>query len=216
MDQFTSIFARKDHALLLDCRARTVTQVPMTDPDVTVLILNTHVRHKLAESEYAHRRSECETAARLLQKPALRDVSLKELKAAAKRMDPVVFKRARHVITENQRTLLAAKAIHAGDWSAVGRLMYESHASLRDDFQVSSPELDAAVEIARGLGDKEGVIGCRMTGAGFGGCAVMLVQTGAVLSITRKLGDAYERKLNSQATIFSSRPADGARVLSSR
>jgi galactokinase len=213
MDQFTSVLAQENHALLLDCRSRTATPVPMTDPAVTVLIINTEVRHKLADGEYAKRRSECETAARVLQVAALRDATLKTLITAQKQMSPAVFRRARHVITENERTLRAARAIQAADWITVGLLMYASHASLRDDYQVSCPELDAVVDIARSIPVEEGMIGCRMTGAGFGGCAVSLVKTEAVKLITRKLGEAYEQKTSAQATIFSSRPAAGARVL---
>jgi galactokinase len=215
MDQFTSILARENHALLLDCRSRTTTPVPMTDPSVTVLIINTNIRHKLADSEYAKRRSQCEAAARVLKVAALRDATLGALEAARKKMDPVVFRRAHHVITENERTLLAAKGIRASDWAVVGRLMYASHASLRDDYAVSCPELDAVVEIAQGIGAAGGVIGCRMTGGGFGGCAVSLVKTDAVQRITRAIDGAYERKAGRQATIFSSRPAAGARILKS-
>jgi galactokinase len=215
MDQFTSILARENHALLLDCRSRTTTPVPMTNPGVTVLIINTNIRHKLAEGEYARRRSQCEMAARVLKVPALRDASLDALNAAHEQLDPVVFRRARHVITENERTLQAARAIQASDWPVVGQLMYDSHASLRDDYAVSCPELDAVVEIARGIGPAGGVIGCRMTGGGFGGCAVSLVKTEAVRRITRTIDGAYEKKAGRQATIFSSRPAGGARVLKS-
>ncbi len=213
MDQFTSILGEENHALLLDCRSRTTTPVPLTNPNVTVLIINTNVRHKLAESEYAIRRHQCETAARALKVPALRDATLMSLEAAQARMDPVVFRRARHVITENERTLQAAKAIQAADWPAVGQLMYASHASLRDDYQVSCPELDMVVELVREMGTDAAVIGCRMTGGGFGGCAVGLVKTEAVQRITRGLDVAYEKKTGRQATIFSSRPAAGARVL---
>ena len=215
MDQFTSILARENHALLLDCRSRTAIPVPMTNPDVTVLIINTNVRHKLAESEYAKRRAQCEAAARTLKVPALRDATPEALAAARAQLDPVVFRRARHVITENERTLQAARAIQASDWPVVGQLMYDSHASLRDDYAVSCPELDAVVEIARGIGPAGGVIGCRMTGGGFGGCAVSLVKTEAVRRITRTIDGAYEKKAGRQATIFSSRPAGGARVLKS-
>ena len=213
MDQFTSILGRENHALLLDCRSRTTTPVPMTDPAVTVLIINTHIRHKLAEGEYAKRRSQCEAAARTLKVPALRDATPAALEAAQGQMDPVVFRRARHVISENARTLQAAKAIQASDWPAVGELMYASHASLRDDYEVSCPELDTVVEVAQGIGAAGGVIGCRMTGGGFGGCAVSLVKTEAVQSLTRRLDEAYEKKTGKQTTIFSSRPAAGARVL---
>jgi len=213
MDQFTSILGRENHALLLDCRSRVPTPVPMTDPLVTVLIINTNVRHRLAESQYAIRRSQCEEAARILNVKALRDATPAALEAAQGKMDPVVFRRARHVITENLRTLQAAQAIQNSDWETVGRLMYDSHASLRDDYQVSCPELDTVVEMARAMVPTGAIIGCRMTGAGFGGCTVSLVKTEAVQHITRGLDPAYEKKTGKQASIFSSRPAGGARVL---
>jgi galactokinase len=213
MDQFTSILAKENHALLLDCRSRTTTPVPMVDPEVTVLIINTHVRHKLADGEYARRRAQCEAAAKELKVPALRDATLPSLKAARRRLDSVVYRRARHVISENERTLLAAKEIQQSQWKRVGELMFASHASLRDDYEVSCPELDAVVEIARSIPLAEGMIGCRMTGAGFGGCAVSLVKTDAVRRITRIFEEAYEQRTRGSASIFSSRPAGGAAVL---
>ena len=215
MDQFTSILAQTDHAVLLDCRSRTTTSVPMTDPAVTVLVINTNVRHKLAESEYAKRRSQCEAAARALNVKALRDVTPAALEAARRQMEPVVFRRARHVVSENARTVQAAQAIQNSDWPTVGRLMYASHASLREDYEVSCPELDAVVEMAQTMGLEAGVIGCRMTGGGFGGCTVSLVKTDAVQRITRNVDPAYEKTTGQQASIFSSRPAAGARVLKS-
>jgi galactokinase len=213
MDQFTSVLAKKDHALLLDCRSRVVKPVPMKDPVVTVLIINTNVRHKLADGEYAKRRAQCETAARALGLASLRDATEEKLKAASKSMDSVVYRRARHVITENARTLEGARALKAGDWAEFGRHMYASHESLRDDYEVSCKELDAVVEIAQKLGPEAGVFGCRMTGGGFGGCAVSLVKTEAVAKLTRHIDAAYERKTGIQATIFPSRPAAGVRVL---
>lgn len=215
MDQFTSIFARENHALLLDCRSRTTTPVAMTSPEVTVLIINTNLRHNLAQSEYAKRRTQCETAARVLKVAALRDATPETLMAARRQMEPVVFRRARHVISENVRTLQAAHAIQASDWATAGELMYASHASLREDYEVSCPELDAVVELAQAMGTAGGIIGCRMTGGGFGGCAVSLVKTDAVSRITRTIDAAYERKTGRQASIFSSRPAAGARMLKS-
>ncbi len=213
MDQFTSILAKENHALLLDCRSQVTTPVKMDDPSVTVLIINTHVRHKLADGEYARRRAECEAAARALQVKALRDATLELLLNNRERMDALVFRRARHVITENERTQLAARAIQARHWLTVGELMYASHESLRDDYQVSCPELDAVVDIARSQPSAEGIIGCRMTGAGFGGCAVCLVRTETTRRVTRIFEEAYERKTTGHATIFSSRPAAGARVV---
>ena len=215
MDQFTSILAQENHALLLDCRSRTTTPVPMTDPAVTVLIINTNIRHKLVEGEYAARRAQCEAAGRALKVAALRDATPAALNKAQKQMEPVVFRRARHVITENERTLQMARAIQASDWLGVGQLMYASHASLRDDYEVSCPELDTVVEVAQAMGAAAGVIGCRMTGGGFGGCAVGLVKTDQVQRITRALDAAYEKKTGRQTTIFSSRPAAGARILKS-
>jgi len=200
---------------LLDCRSRTTSPVAMTNPDVTVLIINTNVRHKLAEGEYAKRRAQCETAARVLKVTALRDATLETLEAARAKMEPVVYRRARHVISENQRTLHAARAIQASDWAAVGQLMHASHASLRDDYEVSCPELDVVVELVREIGEAGGVIGSRMTGGGFGGCVVSLVKTDAVPRIRRSVDAVYEKKTGKQAIIFSSRPAAGARVLKS-
>jgi galactokinase len=213
MDQFASVLARENHALLLDCRSRTTIPVRMADPSVSVLIINTNVRHKLADGEYARRRDQCLIAAQTLQVPALRDATLAQLEDSKSALDPVVFRRARHVITENERTLAAAAAIQAAEWQMAGELMYASHASLRDDYQVSCPELDAVVEIARGFGEDEGVIGCRMTGGGFGGCAVALIRSDAAARITRKIGEAYEKKVRSHLNIFSSRPAGGAHIL---
>ena len=214
MDQFTSTLAKQDHALLLDCRTRSATSVPMSDPAITVLVINTHIRHKLADGEYAKRRSECETAARVLKCRSLRDATIPVLNGARKQLDPVVFRRARHVISENERTVKAAQAIEAGRWELMGQLMYASHDSLREDYQVSCRELDTIVEIAKRIPVKEGMIGCRMTGAGFGGCAVCLVKTDALRHITHKIDDAYEEALGETLEMFSSRPAGGARVLS--
>lgn len=213
MDQYTSVLARKDHALLLDCRSRETTLVKMNDPSVTVLILNTHVRHRLAETEYARRRAQCEAAAGVLRVPALRDATLADLEEAKERLDPVTFRRARHVITENARTLQMADAIQRSDWELAGLLMYQSHESLATDYEVSCAELNAAVDIARRLGKSAGVLGCRMTGAGFGGCVVSLVRTEMLASLTRKFEELYEQKTRRQPEIFSSRPANGAHLL---
>jgi galactokinase len=213
MDQFTSILGRENQALLLDCRSRKATPVPLTDPKVTVLIVNTHTRHKLADGEYANRRAQCEAAARMLKVTALRDATTESLEAARKRMSPVAFRRARHVITENERTLQMARALQDSDWSRAGQLMYASHESLRNDYEVSCPELDIVIELARRIPPEDGMLGCRMTGAGFGGCTVSLVRTEAVKPILRHIEEGYEKKTGNHATIFSSRPAAGAKVL---
>lgn len=213
MDQFASIAARENEALLLDCRTHEVTPLALDDPAVTVLIINTTTRHAHAESEYAKRRAQCEEAARALGAKSLRDVSPQRLARAREKLTPTVYHRARHVLTENARVLLAADCIKARDWRGFGRLMYESHISLRDEYQVSSPELDAAVEVAKELGEAEGVYGARMTGGGFGGCVICLASSEAVPILTRKLSAGYEHRTGGCPSVFSSRPAAGAHVL---
>jgi galactokinase len=210
MDQFVSALARKDHLLLLDCRSQQTEHVPLADPAVTVLIINTQVRHELAGGEYAERRRQCEAAAGVLGVPSLREATAERLEAARGRMDATVHRRARHVVGEIERTLRAAAGMRAGDWPAVGRLMYASHDSLRDDYEVSCAELDAVVAAAGGIGLAGGVYGCRMTGGGFGGCAVALVKTAAVAEITESIGAEYERRTGLKPALFASRPAAGA------
>jgi galactokinase len=213
MDQFISTLAKKDHLLLLDCRSRKPELVPMTDPSVEVLIINTNVKHELTGSEYPTRRRQCEEAARMLKIPALRDATMEMLTAASGRLDATVFRRARHVIGEDERTTQMAKSVTKGDWADAGRLMYESHASLRDDYEVSCAELDAVVEIAQRIGPKGGVIGCRMTGGGFGGCAVALVKTEAVAAVSRQIAEEYQRRTRIAPDLFTSRPEAGATVI---
>jgi galactokinase len=213
MDQFISVMGRKDHLLLLDCRSRQTELVPMRDPAVSLLVTNTNVKHVLGSGEYAARRAQCETAARALGVASLRDATSGQLQQAKARMEQVVFRRARHVIGEIERTTQAASQIRASNWIAAGELMYASHDSLRDDYQVSCAELDAVVEISRGIGLQGGVYGCRMTGGGFGGCTVALVKTDAVQSIMKTVCDLYRRQTALGPTLFLSRPAAGATVL---
>jgi galactokinase len=213
MDQFMSVMGRENHVLLLDCRSLKPELVPMTDPSVSVLIVNTTVKHELAYSEYSTRRKQCEAAAKILGVPSLRDATPDALECAKGKMDSVIFRRTRHVISEIERTLQAAEGIRASNWPAVGQLMYASHRSLRDDYEVSCKELDAVVEIAESIGLKGGVIGCRMTGAGFAGCAVALVKTDAIDAISKKVAVDYKEKTGIEAIIYVSRPAGGATVI---
>ena len=194
MDQFISVMGRKNHLLLLDCRSRQTELVPLDDPSVAVLIVNTNVKHKLTGSEYPTRRKQCETAAKILGVPSLRDATADALEDAKTRMDEVVYRRARHVIGEIERTVHAAEGIRASNWPTVGQLMYASHYSLRDDYEVSCTELDAVVEIAEAIGIKGGVYGCRMTGGGFGGCTVALVKADAVEAISKKIAADYKTR----------------------
>ncbi len=213
MDQFISVMGRKDHLLLLDCRSRRPELVPMSDPSVSILIVNTNVKHELTGGEYAQRRAQCEAAAKALGIASLRDADEAMLGRAREKMEGIVFRRARHVIGEIKRTPGAAQAVRASRWQEAGQLMYASHESLRDDYEVSCAELDAVVEIARGIGEKGGVYGCRMTGGGFGGCAVALVKTDAVESVSAQIEKDYKSKTGISAALFVSRPAGGATVL---
>jgi len=213
MDQFISVMAKENHVMLLDCRSRTPELVPMTDPAVTVLIINTNVKHELTGSEYPTRRKQCETAAKALGLPSLRDATANMLERAKSRLDDVVYRRARHVIGEIDRTVRAAAAVRASDWVEMGRLMYASHYSLRDDYEVSCDELDLVVEIAEDIGLKGGVYGCRMTGGGFGGCCVALVQTDKVEAISTQIANDYMQTTGIEPALFVSRPAPGATVI---
>lgn len=213
MDQFISVMGKKDHLLLLDCRSRETQLVPLMDPKVSLLITNTNVKHELTGGEYAQRRSQCEAAARVLGVPSLRSADMALLDSHKAKLDEVVYRRARHVIGEIDRTTRAAKEIRAGNWTKAGELMYASHDSLRDDYEVSCAELDAVVDIARSIGPSGGVIGCRMTGGGFGGCTVALVETQNVDTISQQLAQAYELKTKIKPSLFVSRPAAGATLL---
>ena len=213
MDQFISVMGKKDHLLLLDCRSRKTELVPMTDPSVALLITNTNVKHELTGGEYARRRAECEQAARALGVPSLRDADAEALERARSKMSDTVYKRARHVIGEIERTVHAAEGVRASNWLTVGQLMYASHASLRDDYEVSCAELDAVVDIAQSIGANGGVYGCRMTGGGFGGCTVALVKSDKVQAISDRISTEYEKRTRIKPTLFVSRPAAGATLL---
>jgi galactokinase len=213
MDQFISALGREGHLLLLDCRSRQTELVPMNDPSVSLLVINTNVKHELSGGEYAERRAQCEEAAKILGVASLRDATADQLERAKGRMSEVIYRRARHVIGEIERTVHAAEGIRQSNWPTVGQFMYASHYSLRDDYEVSCAELDAVVEIAEDIGVQGGVYGCRMTGGGFGGCCVALVKTDAIDSITKRISAEYKTKTGIEATIFSSRPAAGATVI---
>jgi galactokinase len=213
MDQFISALGREGHLLLLDCRTRKTELVPMNDPAVALLIINTNVKHELSGGEYAERRAQCEEAAKNLGVKSLRDVTAEQLEANKGKLSELVYRRARHVIGEIERTTNAAEGVRASNWPTVGQLMYASHYALRDDYEVSCDELDAVVEIAEGIGNKGGIYGCRMTGGGFGGCCVALVRAVEIKSIAQQIEAAYKTKTGLTASVFSSRPAAGATIL---
>jgi len=215
MDQLTVSAAQKSHALLIDCRSLEVKHIDLNLPGTTVVICNTNVKHELASSAYNQRRQECEDAVRTLRRylptiTALRDVSPGELKEHAGELADVLYRRARHIITENGRTLEAAVALKDGDVERFGRLMSSSHASLRDDYEVSSAELDLMVELA---GKCEGVPGARMTGGGFGGCTVNLVRSDTVQSFSRFITDEYHARTGIEPDIYAVETDDGVKEM---
>ncbi len=213
MDQFSSVLCQSDHLMLLDCRSQETTMVPMTDPSIEVLIINSNVKHELTGGEYAERRAQCEAAAQALSVPSLREASLAMLERQKGQLEAILYRRARHVITEIDRTTTAAAAIEAARWNDVGELMGASHASLRDDYEVSCPELDVLVTAASELGIERGVIGSRMTGGGFGGCTVSLVKTDAAAEVAHEICERYRKQTGVEATAFATPPAQGATVL---
>jgi galactokinase len=208
MDQMISAAGEAGHALLIDCRTLDARAVPIP-PEVAVVILDTATRRGLVDSAYNERRAQCERAAAFFGARALRDVSPSTFLDRGAGLDPDTRRRARHVVTENARTLAAAEALEAGQVRLVGRLMNESHASLRDDFEVSRPELDTMVDLARGW---RGCHGARMTGAGFGGCCVALVDAAAVEGFTADVSRRYEARTGLVPAVYVCSAAAGAEV----
>jgi galactokinase len=211
MDQFISALGRKDHALFLDCRDLTYRHVPL-QPGVKIVVCNSGVKRALAQSEYERRRNQCTEALAMLRSTglavnSLRDVELAELEAARHVLTEVLFKRARHVITENQRVLEAVLALEESDLDQFGTLMNQSHTSLRDDYEVSSPELDLLVNLAS---EQRGVLGARMTGAGFGGCTVNLVRQDSIDSFVGAISQGYELAQGMKAEVYVLQASDGA------
>jgi galactokinase len=211
MDQFISRCGRAGHALLLDCASLETRHIPFADDTVSLLIINTMVKHALADGTYAKRRATCESVARTLGHVSLRTVKLPELTAA--NLDEESIRRARHVITEIERTLRAADCLAAGDWSELGDLMHASHASLRDDYEVSCTELDWLVDHASQIPSAFAVYGARMTGGGFGGSMIVLAATEQIESVRSELVTAYANWSGKQAESLISKPSEGARLL---
>lgn len=206
MDQLISALGKDNHALLIDCRTLGTRAVPMPD-NVAVVIINSNVKRGLVDSEYNARREQCETGARFFTAAKLRDVELSQFAAVEHELDPVVAKRVRHVLTENARTLAAADALAAGDLGLMGSLMAQSHASMRDDFEITVPPIDALVEIVkREIGDNGGV---RMTGGGFGGCIVALMPTGLVDTVRQAVADQYQAKTGLKETFYVCHASEG-------
>ncbi|MGL4380575.1 MAG: galactokinase [Vibrio sp.] len=207
MDQMISAQARANHAMLLDCRSLETQAVPMPE-EMAVVIINSNKKRGLVDSEYNTRRQQCEAAARIFGVKALRDVSLEQFVAQEAQLEATVAKRARHVITENLRTLEAASALGENDLLRMGELMAESHASMRDDFEITVPEIDILVEMVKQVIGEQG--GVRMTGGGFGGCVVALVPRMLVDKVTATVEANYQQATGLSAAIYVCQSTQGA------
>ena len=211
MDQFVSVFGERDKALLLDCRSLEFKLLPVPS-EVQLVVCNTMVKHELASSAYNERRSQCEEGVRQLSAllpnvRALRDVSSSQLEEHRDELAPIIYRRCRHIVTENERVLVASEALEQTDLRHFGQLMNESHQSLRYDYEVSCAELDLMVELARGVG---GVYGARMTGGGFGGCTVNLVSRENVEEFRSKVIAGYEAATGLKPEIYVCTAVKGA------
>ena len=215
MDQFISMMGRANRALFLDCRSLEYQQIPLELGNYRILICQSGVKHALVDSEYNKRRQECEQgvaalAARFPEIHLLRDATPEHLEACQSEMTDIVYKRCRHVISEDNRVLDSVAALRQGDLATFGRLMNASHDSLRDDYQVSCPEIDYLVELARAI---PGVLGARITGGGFGGCTVNLIGADAVETFKRNVSAAYLKHTGIEPKMYSSTAANGAEIL---
>jgi galactokinase len=217
MDQFVTGFGAAGHALMLDCRSLEYQLLPIPQ-DIRVVVCNSMVRHELASGEYNRRRADCEEGVRLLQPflpgiRALRDVSPDDLEKYRDALPNQVYRRCRHVVTENQRVVAAAGALESRHPEEFGQLMYGSHASLRDDYEVSCKELDLLVDLAS---SRRGVYGARMTGGGFGGCTVNLVRSECATGFQARIAEMYADATGIIPDIYVCEPAQGAEALPRR
>ena len=210
MDQLVSARAEAGNAVLIDCRDLSARSVAM-DPELAVLIVHSGIRRGLVDGEYNLRRQQCEAAAAAMQVPALRDADPAVLVAARAAMDPVAYRRARHVITENVRTLAAADALTAGDLASMGQLMSASHASMRDDFEITTPEIDRlTAQMAEFLGNRGGV---RMTGGGFGGAVIAIARRSDIDALRDEVARTYLTPGGQVPQMMIEVPAAGAYLL---
>lgn len=207
MDQLASVLGRADQAVLLDCWTLSYELVPVPADRVAVVVMDTGKPRALVDSEYNLRRQQCEEASRILHVRALRDVTPEDLEEASERMSGVVYRRARHVVTENERVFEVADALREEDFERAGWLIDQSHDSLARDYEVSCPELDLICEVARA---QEGCFGARLVGAGFGGCAMALVDVAAVDTFCPAVKVEYDARSEYQASVFAVLASDGA------
>jgi galactokinase len=207
MDQLISAMGKKDHAMLLDCKNLSFEDA-LIPHDLSIFIVNSNVKRGLVDSAYNLRRQQCEAVAKHFGVSALRDVTIEQLNAAEDKIDPELFKRARHVVSENNRAIVTLKALKANDMASISAAMKQSHLSLRDDFEITTKEMDGLVEMIAGvLGNKGGV---RMTGGGFGGCVVALVPTDMLEQIEDVVNKNYENEFDLKPDIYHCTATQGA------
>ena len=222
MDQFVSSAGCEDKLLLLDCRSLDYREVSMggetgSSNAPVLVITNSNVKHDLGDGEYPIRVKQCKEATDILTKTnpliqSLRDATMKDVETAVQSggLEGLLLQRARHVVSENERTVRTADALEKGDWETVGRLMNESHTSMRDDYEVSCDEIDVLADLAQNF---DGVYGSRLTGGGFGGCTVTLVKRGASQELMEYLKKQYKAKTGTECVCFETSPADGAKAI---
>jgi galactokinase len=213
MDQFASAFGKKDQLILIDCQSGEPELVPFNNPDLEIIVANTCVSHDLSDGGYAARRKDTEDGLAAIGKKSWRDANMADVEAAKEAMGDRVYRRSRHVVGEIARTIAAAKCFKNGDYADIGQLMKASHDSLRDDFEVSCPELDLMVSLAEDIGLDGGVLGSRMTGGGFGGSTVTLCQKDKAGEIASVMHEKYLQETTITPEIFATRPAMGAHLL---
>ncbi len=206
MDQFISSLGKAGHALLIDCRSLDFSPVPLP-AGVRIVVTDSAIRRGLLDSAYNERRAQCEEGARLMGVPALRDVSVEMFEAQQAKLPPLVARRCRHIVTEDQRVLDSVEALRRGDLAAFGALMDASHASMRDDFEITTPDIDALVEIQQKM---PGCLGARMTGGGFGGCTVALAPDEAVPALVQAIRTLYPARTGRTPQVYVCRATDGA------
>ncbi len=215
MDMFASMYGRKDHVIRLDCRSLAYSYFPFKTDGIRIVLLDTHVKHSLASSEYNTRRQQCEAGVEMVRRhhpgvKSLRDVDADMLSAFVKPVDELIFRRCSYVVEENARLLAATEDLERGDISAFGRRLYGSHEGLSTKYEVSCPELDFLVAQVR---DREAVIGARMMGGGFGGCTINLVREDAVQELITWLTPVYRQAMGKELTAYMTQIENGTSVL---
>ena len=216
MDQYVSCLGQKNYALFIDCRSNDYELIPLKDPNYQIIICNSKVQRGLVDSEYNKRKEECKIATEFFKHKlnreirALRDIAIDEYEKYQAQLPEIIARRARHVISENYRVQVGVQALREGNFSAFGQLMIESHRSLKNDYEVSCAELDLLVDLAL---KQEGVLGARMTGAGFGGCTVNLLKRDYVDFFKEKIKKEYKKITGINPDVYLTAPSGGAKVI---